>query len=184
MDYHFKSWSGLNKQLSVLLCDSLRERITYFLTFYHEAHGSYGRAAIRLDGRELVSFSWIEMFRQEYDASTLYEQTGHYEARPPELKEKWDQNCTYCNYDFLNAALAFLNQPVTDSLMSEDYIQKIFAVMDRRVGKRSLQRLYKASEWRNYPAWVQQFFALRFNCEGIGSKDSDHKTISRKEKNT
>ena len=33
MDYHFKSWSGLNKQLSVLLCDSLRERITYFLHF-------------------------------------------------------------------------------------------------------------------------------------------------------
>lgn len=173
MDYHFKSWSGLNKQLSGFLCDSLRDRITYFLTFYHKVHDSYGRAAIRLDGRELVCFSWIEMYQQEYDISMRYEQTGHYDPQPPELKEKWDQNGTYCDYDFLDAALTFLNQPVTDSLASEDYIQRILAVMDRRVGKRSLQKLYAAGNWKHDPAWVKQFFVLRFHCEGIGAVDSD-----------
>ena len=170
MDYRFKSWSGLNKQLAAFLCDSLRERITYFFTFYHKAHSSYGRAAIRLDGRELVCFSWIEMFRQEYDETKLYEQTGHYVPEPPELKEKWDQHCTYCNYDFLNAALTFLNQPVTDSLMSEDYIQRIFAVLDRRVGKRTLLKIRASGEYREYPAWVRQFYELRFRAERIGTE--------------
>ena len=184
MDHYFKSWSGLNKQLSAFLCDSLRERITYFLTFYHEVHNSYGRAAIRLDGQELVCFSWIEMYRQEYDVSEQYAKTGHYQPQPPELKEKWDQNCTYCNYDFLNAALIFLNQPVADSLLSEDYIQRILAVMDRRIGKRSLQKLFEAGEWKTYPGWVRQFFELRFHCEGIGINGSNQETAGRKETNT
>ncbi len=184
MDYHFKSWSGLNKQLSAFLCDSLRERITYFFTFYHEAHSAYGRAAIRLDGRELVCFSWIEMFRQEYDVSKRIEQTGHYEPQSPELKEKWDHNCTYCNYDFLNAALIFLNQPVTDSLMSEDYIQRIFAVMDRRVGKRTLLKIRAAGEYRDYPAWVRQFYELRFRAEHLAAETSGRKENTEERQNS
>ena len=64
---HYKSWAGLNKQLSQLLCAELKGRISYFLTRYHDVHNAYGRAAIRLDGRELVCFSWIEMYQQEAD---------------------------------------------------------------------------------------------------------------------
>ena len=54
---HYKSWSGLNKWLNECLCDELRGRVTYFLTRYHKVHDSYGRAAILLDGKELVRFS-------------------------------------------------------------------------------------------------------------------------------
>jgi hypothetical protein len=45
---HYKSWTGLNKQLRENLCDELTDRIAYFLTRYHDVHNSYGRAAIRL----------------------------------------------------------------------------------------------------------------------------------------
>ena len=62
---HYKSWSGLNKWLCECLCEELKDRITYFLTRYHKVHDSYGRAAILLDGKELVCFSWIEQYRQE-----------------------------------------------------------------------------------------------------------------------
>ena len=51
---NYKSWSGLNKQLSEPPCDELKNRITYFLTRYHSVHDSYGRAASRLDGTELA----------------------------------------------------------------------------------------------------------------------------------
>lgn len=46
---HYKSWGYLNKQLADLLCDELKERVSYFLTRYHKVHNSYGRAAICLD---------------------------------------------------------------------------------------------------------------------------------------
>ena len=69
---HYKSWSGLNKQLAECLCDSLRNRVTYFLTRYHEVHNSYGRAAIRLDGKELAVFSWIDMYKQDSEKYKIY----------------------------------------------------------------------------------------------------------------
>ena len=81
---HYKSWSGLNKQLNESLCDSLKDRISYFLTRYHEVHDSYGRASIKLDGKELVVFSWIDMYRQESDADDRWKATGVYDSDAPE----------------------------------------------------------------------------------------------------
>lgn len=53
---HYKSWVGLNKRLTQQLCEPLKNRITYFLTRYHKVHNSYGRASIRLDGKELANW--------------------------------------------------------------------------------------------------------------------------------
>lgn len=160
---HYKSWTGLNKQLSETLCDELTDRITYFLTRYHDVHNSYGRAAIRLDGKELVCFSWIEMYHQEFDISSLYkeEQKSSYEEKIARMKPKWDADCTYYEMDFLDAILQFRNIPVQTALKSENYIIKILAIMDKRIGKRTLLRIADAKEYEKYPAWVRQFYELR-----------------------
>ena len=71
---HYKSWAGLNKWLKDCLCDDLKDRITYFMTRYHKVHDSYGRAAILLDGREVVCFSWIEMIRKECAVNEIWRQ--------------------------------------------------------------------------------------------------------------
>ncbi|TQI66564.1 hypothetical protein [Clostridium sp. KNHs216] len=160
---HYKSWAGLNKQLSETLCDELVDRVTYFLTRYHDVHNSYGRAAIRLDGKELVCFSWIEMYHQEFDISALHkeEQESSYEEMIARMKPKWETDCTYCEMDFLDAVLQFRNMPVRTALESENYIIKILAIMDRRIGKRTLLRIADAKEYEKYPAWVRQFYELR-----------------------
>ena len=146
---HYKSWAGLNKWLQECLCDDLKDRITYFLARYHKVHDSYGRAAIPLDGRELVCFSWIEMCRQEADGYS------------DKMKPKWDANCTYCEMDFLNAVLEFRNLPIQNALASENYIIKILAILDKRIGKRTLEKIKQAEEYKQYPAWAGQFYELR-----------------------
>jgi hypothetical protein len=159
---HYKSWTGLNKQLRENLSDELTGRITYFLTRYHDVHNSYGRAAIRLDGKELVCFSWIETYHQEFDISALYKKPERsYEKIIARMKPKWDADCTYCEMDFLDAALQFRNMAVQTALKSENYIIKILAIMDRRVGKRTLLRIADEKEYEKYPAWVRQFYKLR-----------------------
>ena len=146
---HYKSWAGLNKWLGECLCDELKGRITYFLTRYHKVHDSYGRGAILLDGRELVCFSWIEQYRQEAD--------GYSQEKKPE----WDANCTYCEWDFLKAVLEFRNLSIQDALASGDYIIKILAILDKRVGKRTLEKIRQAEEYKQYPDWARQFYELR-----------------------
>lgn len=160
---HYKSWSGINKWLRECLCEELEDSVTYFLTRYHKVHNSYGRAAILLDGKELVCFSWIEMIRKECAVNEVWQQDrsqsnlGLYDT----MKPQWDANCTYCDCDFLNSVLEFRNLSIQDALNSDDYIIKILAILDKRIGKRTLHRITQTGEYKMYPEWVRQFYELR-----------------------
>lgn len=158
---HYKSWAFLNKQLTDSLCDELKDRVSYFLCRYHKVHNSYGRAAIRLDRREMVYFSWIEMYNQERDVSEAWEETDVYDYNDLELKQKWDANASYCDMDFLCAATSFLQMPIMEALYSDNRIMQIFAIMDRRVGKRTLRKIKEEGSYQSYPSWVKQFYDLR-----------------------
>lgn len=162
----YKSWKALKNQLEDLLCSDLNRRVTYFLTRYHKVHDSYGRAAVLLDGKELVCFSWIEMYNQEYSLSKLFDaETRTYDADKAAALEKiWDNDCVYCDMDFLTAALEYIDMPIHRALQSENSIIKMFAVMDRRVGKRTLRKLKET----DFPEWVRQFYRLR--VDGIQSR--------------
>lgn len=175
---HYKSWSGLKKQLEQFLCDEFQGRITYFLARYHKVHNAYGRAAIRLDGNELVCFSWIEMYQQDADLNLQWQESGEYEKKA--LKEKWDREKIYHDLDFLDAASQFAGMPIAQALESENYIIKIFAVLDGRVGKRKLAEIARLREYEAYPDWVRQFYELRLNSL-FSHSDEKMKSITDKE---
>ena len=164
---HYKSWSGLNKQLNDFLCDSLKGRISYFLTRYHEVHNAYGRASIKLDGKELVIFSWIDMYKQERDIDIQWKETGIYDGDSPELKAKWDREGTLSDWDFLQAATDYLQMPIADALKSENCLIRVFAILDRRVGKRTIKQIQDSEEYKTYPEWVQQFYVLRLENQNM-----------------
>jgi len=158
---HYKSWSKLNKQLSDLLCDELKHHLSYFLTRYHKVHNSYGRAAIRLDQRELVCFSWIEAYHQDNDLNEIWKETGVWAHNNPDLKNKWDADATYHDMNFLEAVTSFLQTPIMEALYSDHYMIRAFAIVDRRIGKRTLQKLRESGDYQSFPPWVRQFYELR-----------------------
>lgn len=160
---HYKSWPGLQKQLTERLCAELKERLTYFLTYYSDVHNAYGRASIRLDGKELVCFSWINAYYQERDLSLLYKETGEYSFDEPSLVEKWKKNGTYSEKDFLDAATEFLLLPINEALESENVIIRILALVDRRTGKATLAKLKSAWQMQELPLWVCKFLDLRLS---------------------
>jgi len=92
----------------------------------------------------------------------LWEKTGICDYNNPELKKKWDADGTYHDMDFLSAATAFLQQPIREALSSDNGIIRIFAIVDRRVGKRTLQKIRAAGVDQGLPGWVRQFYELRY----------------------
>ena len=151
----YKSWSDLRKRQLTLLAPSLQGRVDYYLTRYHEVHNAYGRACILVDGQEAVCFSWVEMYEQEmynYDRAHL---------------PRWENDATFSDYDFLHALIAYRSLSVADALNSSDFIIRVLAILDHRVGKRTLQRLVQEDDWNGYPPWVRRFYMLRFDAEGI-----------------
>jgi hypothetical protein len=67
--------------------------------------------------------------------------------------------------DFYMAFQKFDNQSIEASLSSENPIVRIFALLDRRLGKRRLTALEETME--NELDWVRPFYLLRMEAEGL-----------------
>ena len=160
----YKSWSNLKKQMNDLLCDSLKDKISYFYTSYHDVHNAYGRATINYKKKELVVFSWVEMYEREYEVSQFLRE-GKIVSYEELQKEKWIPDGILCDKDFIQSLTIYLKTDIATSLHSDNYLLRIFAYMDKRVGKRTLVKI--KDEVNQLPEWVKQFYRIRCDAEGI-----------------
>ena len=74
----------------------------------------------------------------------------------------------YTNWEFSDALEAYRRQPIAESLASENPIQRMFAIVDRRVGKRTLQKL--ADSVQEQPEWLRVLYLARMEAEGVAVK--------------
>ena len=160
------SWSGIRKRMeSEYLAESLKGHISYFATSYSRSTDHEGRAAIRYNGKEIIKGCYYH----NWTKAASFPKDEKYERRMSEefaLMDftaiklgVFDQRCFYEAFD------EFDNQSIEKSLYSENLIVRIFAVLDRRVGKRRLLTLKENIE--NEPDTFKEFFAIRMNAEGI-----------------
>lgn len=163
------TWSGIRAKLeNDYLAPVLRGRIQYFATTYKKCHDREGRAAICLDGEEILKSGYYQkMFAQSRELGKL-------QKEQPELtcSESWcmsfDEALNAGEFDQRNFYAAFQefdNQSIEESLISDDPIVRLFAVLDRRVGKRRLLSLKK--EMGQELEWLRPFCILRLEAEGL-----------------
>ena len=144
---------------------SLRGHIQYFATTYRGERDHEGRAAIRYDGKEIIQGCYWNNWMKAH----LFPKDEKYERRM--LVENaymddtalklgvFDQRCFYA------AFREFDNQSIEKSLESEDLLVRIFAVLDRRVGKRRLKAMKDTII--NEPEVLREFYAIRAGAEDI-----------------
>lgn len=162
-----RKWSAIRHKLEEdYLAEALRGHIQYFVTSYSYSSDHEGRAAIRLDGKEILSGNyWNQWYKAHlYPHDEKYEYRMKYEM--PFMDEVamdlglFDQRC------FCRAFEEFDNQSIEESLASENLLIKILALLDRRIGKRRLVKM--KSEMETEPVVIQTFYAIRMEAEGIG----------------
>ena len=164
------SWSAMRKILEQEnICDSLKGRIQYFATRYRKAHDQEGRVAIRLDGKEIFKscfFDW-QAKRDEVVKSNVIpkEQTISYWDYWNKIHLETKNHGGLDQHGFYEAFHEYHNQSIEKSLISSDAVVRLFAILDRRVGKRRLAKLLP--EIGNQPEWLQVFFKLRSEAEGF-----------------
>ena len=160
------TWSGIRKTLeSEYLAESLKGHISYFATSYSRSPDHEGRAAIRYNGKEIIKGCYYH----NWTKAASFPKDEKYEKR---MKEAFafiddtaiklgvfDQRCFYEAFD------EFDNQSIEKSLYSENLLVRIFAVLDRRVGKRKLISMKETIE--NEDDTFKEFFTIRMNAEGI-----------------
>ncbi len=163
------TWSTTKKKLeNDYLADSLKGRISYFATSYSYAPDHVGRAAILLDGVEIVKSDYFKLQKLQWESYQELTETSSETDSAALWKESWLAAVEKGGFDqqfFYTAFAEYDNQSIEQSLESQNALVRMFAVMDRRVGKRRLKAL--AETWKHEPEWIRLFLDLRLEAEKI-----------------
>lgn len=176
------SWSGIRKRLEQdLLCDALKGRLRYFITKYKNTHDESGRVAIIVDGKEIIQGSIYKYYEGYRELERKIKEDMNIPKRYWNGKKivNDDLNREAENYidelrlkegifdvwQFTDAVNCFLNSSIKESLNSENPLIRLLAIVDRRVGKRTLEKLKDTIS--EQPEWLRYFYELRLQAEGI-----------------
>ena len=165
------SWSGMRKYLEQdMLAKSLQGRIRYGCTAYVGMDGCH-IFDICIDGEQVKRFSWETV-------NTYFIDSGYTKnSNPSGIAEYWaefwtllekypiNQRTEYTDEEFCGALEEYRNQSIQESIYSKNPLVRMFAVLDRRIGKRTLQKIQDTLE--DQPEWLRRFYLLRSNAENL-----------------
>ena len=160
-----KSWSGMRKYLEKeMLADSLQGRVRYNCTTYVGMDGCH-IFEVFLDGKLFKQFSWetVNSYFMEQGVVAKPEKmtVGDYWKDFWNLMDEYPMGMRqeYTDNEFAKALEAYRNQDIRESVQSGNPIVKMFAMLDRRVGNRTLEKLEPSMQ--EEPEWLQQVYAFR-----------------------
>lgn len=145
------SWGGMKKYLEKdMLCASLKGRVQYDCTEF-DGSSSTRRFEVRVDGRVYARFYFLGLCKYAPDHNPF-----------PLIDAGPHDRDVFCDTEFAAALKEYRSLPVQETLAHENPIVRMFAVVDRRVGQRTLSRL--ASTLPEQPLWLQPFYRLRLEA--------------------
>ena len=154
------SWSAMRKYLEEeMLCESLRGRIRYAHTKYSNMDTCWGIFEVFADGNLLKRFSAETMGKEMQTDGKIWETYWAEKKKPVESRNAFDDE------DFADGLVLYRSLPISEALNSENPIVRMFAVLDRRVGKRTLKKL--KDNISNQPEWLRVFYIMRTQAENI-----------------
>lgn len=165
------SWSGMRKYLEEeMLASCLRGRVRYGCTAYVGMDGCR-IFEVCVDNKQLKRFScetvnnfFIENgYRQDADIYGVSEYWNGFW----ELVDDVPSECRteYTDEEFCKALAKYRNENIFKSIFSDEPLIRMFAVFDRRLGKRTLGQLKKTIE--EQPEWLREFYKIRLEAERI-----------------
>lgn len=172
---HDKKWSKVKKKIESYTCDSLKGRVELHLTNYRKTHDQTGRAYITVDKKEVLNMCTIisetavitkeeEIMDQqniEYDSDDIQKKID-IQAQAQEIIMS---EGIFAQYDFFDSVKEYFNLPIEKALKSDNMAIKILSLIDRRVGKRTLQKMKETI--KDEKEIIQYFFKLRCAADGL-----------------
>lgn len=163
MTAQFMQWSKIKTRLRALVCDSLRDRVDFHLTTYRTHHNDFGGVCKCRDAHDLwITVDGLQVFRASY-CKFEHERFLMWQAGIPfpdqeELMKLAHLQELHTPYDVLTALRSYLDLNPRAALQSQDPILRAMAILDRRIGSRTLKQLKVEDEEHSL---VRMFYCLR-----------------------
>lgn len=159
------SWSGMRKYLEKeMLADSLKGRIRYGCTRYVGMDG-WKIFDVCIDNIQVKRFSYETLFTH-LSKEVLKKENVTWEELLDYIEEcPVNKRDVHIHSEFTDALATYRNQDIKLSIQSSNPIVRMFAVLDRRIGKRTLIKIKDNLDTQ--PEWLKNFYLLRLNAENI-----------------
>lgn len=160
------SWSGFRARYERdFLAKALRGRLRFFCTRSHGIDDEVECVAVKFDGKEIFRTTHNKYWEKWQENKKMYLEKYGIDTYFKFLEIGLVNGGSFLIRHLYKAAHDYLNQPIELSLTDENAIVRMFAILDRRVGKRRLKRL--ADKIDEEPEWLRQFYLIRLQSEGI-----------------
>lgn len=137
-------WSKLKSDIKGFICPELKDVIDFHVTQYRKAHGWISESWITVNGEKIFNCG-----SRTYARESAYELFRHQESSADvedgeavwDLKEVLKRRGIHEPQDMGEAMRAYLDMPVAEALKSDNPFIKALALVDRRVGKRTIEEI-------------------------------------------
>ena len=158
------SWKGMKKYLEQdMLCNSLRGSVSYYCTWHPKFGGLSRLFSISLDGTILKKFNTAYAYSALNRSGMQIKYIDDVDNDIP-MQERDE----YTSYDFAEALEEYRHIPVQQAVSSANPIIRMFAIVDRRIGKRTLTALWDHID--EQPDWLKPLYQARMKAESISPK--------------
>ncbi len=172
---YLSSWSKMRKYLEQeMLAESLQGRLIFNCTAYPNMDGMH-IFEIFVDKKLEKQFSWEtcntyfrnnEKFPNGKEKQTVGSTRGYWKGFQETLSSTpLSERDEYTDQEFCQALAIYRQLPISESQQSDNPIVRMFAVLDRRTGKRSLEKMKQTISLQ--PEWLQKFYLLRIDAENV-----------------
>ncbi len=138
-------WSKLKRQIKDRVCPELRDRIDFHVTRYREATNDGNEAWITYDGNKIFGAGYYHRFVPLWNEWHLRKNEGltvvDAQMLTKEIGERLDEREVHSTTQLVGAMRSYLDMSVRDALKSDNPFIKALAIIDRRVGNRTLEKL-------------------------------------------
>ena len=133
-------WSQLRLRTRENLCDELKKRVDFHVARYRKSHdGDYRRGWISVDGEQLASWSCFEQLFAGSDVQIDEVKKRFPDGWSPKEYDRFiSERGIYSGSEFMSLLFEYLSFAPHKMLNAEIPLLRALAILDRRVGKRSI----------------------------------------------
>jgi hypothetical protein len=142
-------WSKIKTRMKMFICPELQDRVDFHMTRFREAHDQVGRAWVTIDGEEILDCSYYRRHMAVWnEQQSLLKKSADKIGRKEYLEvyqtaiDKADADFIFSSEFFRNVISAYPDISIKDALNAENPLIKAFALIDRRLGKRTFEKIH------------------------------------------
>ena len=161
-------WSKIKTRLRLLVTPALRSRVDFHLTVYRSHHNDHGGICKCGKARELwITLDKVKIFRASYckyahEVSVMWREAGYspWDRGPSQdsASRHFVRRELHDPTDVVDVLRAYLDGDPRDALRSADPIMRALAIIDGRIGVRTLEQFQIADDEHSL---VRLFYFLR-----------------------